>query len=293
MGSDHSVGPSEGSRVDGDPDAEGHRLLWPEYGTLQQSPVYLPRDLSRKLAWWEFKPWRTTLWPKDRRPLGLGILQLPPKTTIKFSDMFCTFAFPRIQLLRPRLHPCDRRFTSIVAEKSKGIEQHYRMLWGSQMPIPTIVHGQDGERQFEKWDQYVLEIDKPYLRTPHCDTTYLIALLTSTICHQAYATFQTSASRERKYVAACLLRDLVNSALTMGDHNLCGLPVGTYILPLEGCKVYEAKEFLVTQPEGVNLVSWWNAILARDIVLPGDTSFLTNPVARLVTRLHWCFLIQC
>ena len=288
MDSDDSSGPSDG--VDAE-DAEGRRLLWPEYGTLQQSPVYQPRDLSRKLAWWEFKPWRTALWPKDRRPLGLGILQLPPQK--KTLDIFIYFLFPAYSHLdQDFTHVTDRRFTSIVAEKTKGIEQHYRMLWGSQRPIPTIVHGQDGERQFEKWDQYVLEIDKPYLRTPHCDTMYLIAMLTSTICHQAYTTFQTTASRERKYVAACLLRDLVNSALTLGDHNLCGLPVGpTYILPLEGCKVYEAKEFLVTTHEGVNLVSWWNAILARDIVLPGDTSLLTNPVARLFTGLHWCFLI--
>lgn len=140
--------------------------------------------------------------------------------------------------------------------------------------MPRIVHSADGERQKEAWDDYVCNGDKPHLRVPHAETTFLLALLVSTICHRA----ANVASTERKYRAAALLRDFLNSALMGHAHGLGGLPVSSnIILPLsDQCRLTQAKEFLLTLPEGQQMLNWWNAVVARDVEVPFQ--FLVNPV---------------
>ncbi len=163
-----------------------------------------------------------------------------------------------------------------MMEKARSFDKYCRMLWGSNRALPQIVHGADGDRQFERWDPFVREVDKQFIKSPHCETSYIFAMLVSTICHGAV----TTSSHERKYLAAILMRDFLNSALK-DAHDLCGLPVGdAMLLPLNGCVILEAKDFLTTLEEGDNLISWWNAVLARDIILPID-GFLSNPVPRL------------
>ena len=51
---------------DDDDQTEGKRLIWPEHDGLPDSPVYLPHNLDRRVAFWDLKPWRQTLWPKQR-----------------------------------------------------------------------------------------------------------------------------------------------------------------------------------------------------------------------------------
>lgn len=156
------------------------------------------------------------------------------------------------------------------------------MLFGSARVIPGIVHRSDGERQFDRWDQYVREEDKPFIRTPHCETTLLLAFLISLV----YSTGSTVASHERRYRAAALLRDFVNSALLLGVHEMCGLPVGSgTILPLQGCKLSQTKEFLATFEEGVHLMHWWNSVLAEDILLPAGV--VSNPVTGCVCTFYF------
>ncbi len=148
------------------------------------------------------------------------------------------------------------------------------MLFGSDKVMPGIVHSAEGERQKETWDDYVCDSDKPNLRVPHADTTFVLALLVSTVCHRS----TNFASNERKYRAAALLRDFLNSALMGHAHGLGGLPVSSdIILPLgDEYRLTQAREFLLTLPEGQQLLNWWNALVARDVEIPFEV--LVNPV---------------
>ena len=71
MADDDGLGASLGSDHESDEEDQepGHRLLWPAHGVLKESPVYLPGD-SREVAFWDVKPWRAALWPKQRIPMG-------------------------------------------------------------------------------------------------------------------------------------------------------------------------------------------------------------------------------
>lgn len=176
-------------------------------------------------------------------------------------------------MTRTKLNKSDRKLFSIWQERYNPTTLSYRMLFGSARLVPGIVHRSDGERQFDRWDHYVREEDKPFLRTPHCETTLLLAFLVA-IVHTASSTVT---GHERRYKAAALLRDFINSALSLGTNEMCGLPVGSQtILPLQGCKISQTREFLATFQEGIQLMHWWHAVVAEDIVLPA--AILSNPV---------------
>lgn len=182
--------------------------------------------------------------------------------------------------------PLVRKLQSIITEKNKNWTQCYRQLWGSRRAVPTIVRNRDGDRQFEQWDSYIEDVDKNHIRTSHCETSLLLAILVSTVCHQA----QNSESRIRKYRAAAILRDLVNSALGSEQNSLQILPFGEAVgLPLAGCHVAQAREFMLSLDNpGLQILHWWNAVLAADIVLPAD--LLTNPATCFKFMFIFCGL---
>lgn len=163
-----------------------------------------------------------------------------------------------------------RRMHNIMASKLSSFEGTFKYLYGTRAPIPDLVHGPDINRQNARWDAYVGETDKNFLKTTHATLQYVLAWLVSLICATGKGSAVDSA-RERKYLATAILRDFIDQAMqcprVLG--RMAGLPFQDVVLPIssEG-KLSEVKHALQRIDAGTEFINWWNAVVAEDIVLP-------------------------
>ena len=160
--------------------------------------------------------------------------------------------------------------------KSASFEEVFHAVYGRHTAIPTICHGEDGKRQTAKWDSYVKEADKPYLKNAHGTIRLVIALLASTIMTSSACT----STHERRYLTATVLRDLINYIIQLDIGNWCALPLHDCALPISHGRVEQAKDALTQTVPGTQVVDWWNSVLAKDITLPISVPLITSPVFR-------------
>ena len=162
-----------------------------------------------------------------------------------------------------------------MASKLSSFEDTFKHLYGLRVSIPTLVHGPDSNRQDARWDAYVSESDKSFLKTTHGTLQYLLALLVCTICNTGSSVTST---RERKYLATTLLRDLIDQAVQCPrvSGRMVGIPFHDVLLPVsaEG-KVTQVKDALQRLEAGSDFINWWNAVLAEDIVPPSKLIYNT------------------
>lgn len=158
---------------------------------------------------------------------------------------------------------------NIMASKLSSFEGTFKYLYGMRVPIPNLVHGPDLNRQDARWDAYVRETDKNFLKTTHATLQYVLAWLVSLICATGKGSAVDS-SRERKYTATAILRDLIDQAVQCPrvSGRMAGLPFQDVVLPISQGKVTEVKQALQRLDAGNEFINWWNAVLAEDIVLP-------------------------
>ena len=157
-----------------------------------------------------------------------------------------------------------------MASKLSSFEETFKYLYGMRVPVPTLVHGPDLNRQDARWDAYVTETDKNFLKSTHATLQYILAWLVSLMCATGKGTCVDS-SRERKYLATAMLRDLIDQAVQCPrvSGRMAGLPFQDVVLPLscEG-KLTQVKQAVLRLDAGSEFINWWNAVLAEDIILP-------------------------
>ena len=157
-----------------------------------------------------------------------------------------------------------------MASKLSSFEETFKYLYGTRVPVPTLVHGPDVNRQDARWDAYVSETDKNFLRTTHATLQYVLAWLVSLICATGRGAAVDS-SRERKYLATAILRDLIDQAVQCPrvSGRMAGLPFLDVVLPISGeGKLTQVKQAVERLEAGAEYINWWNAVLAKDIILP-------------------------
>ena len=160
--------------------------------------------------------------------------------------------------------------------KSASFQEVFFAVYGRHTAIPAVCHGEDGKRQSAKWDSYVKEADKPFLKNAHGTIPFLITLLASTIM----ASSACSSTHERRYFAATVLRDLINYIIQSDVDNWCALPLQNCALPISHGRVEQAKTALLLTVPGAQVVDWWNSVLAKDITLPIPGPLITSPVSQ-------------
>ena len=104
-----------------------------------------------------------------------------------------------------------RRIAHILASKAQSLPGTFREIYGD-LPLPRIVHDSDGKRQERIRDAYTRDEDFHFLKVANCEMRLLIALLVSVIVSSS-KTEQTPEAAERRFHAAAVLRDLMNSLL--------------------------------------------------------------------------------
>jgi len=167
-----------------------------------------------------------------------------------------------------------RRIHNIIETKTASFAEVFHAIYGHHTPEPTVVQGSDGKRQAEKWDAYVAEGDKAFLKTPHGTAQFVLTfLVASTMLHSS-----CSSTYERRYLTATILRDLVDQSLQTDVGRVCALPFGRVALPIVNGKVQQAKIALQSLTAGPSVIDWWNSVLASDLSLPSTTPVLNNPV---------------
>ena len=157
-----------------------------------------------------------------------------------------------------------------MASKTASFEEMFKHLYGTQVPIPTLVHRGDTNRQDARWDSYVRETDKNFLKTTHATLQFVLAVLVSLICATGKGA-SVDSSRKRKYLATAILRDLIDQAVQCPrvSGRMDGLPFGHVVLPIssEG-KLSQVKVAVQQLDAGGEFINWWNAVVAEDIILP-------------------------
>ena len=134
-----------------------------------------------------------------------------------------------------------RRIHNIIETKTASFAEVFHAIYGHHTPEPTVVQGSDGKRQAEKWDAYVAEGDKAFLKTPHGTAQFVLTfLVASTMLHSS-----CSSTYERRYLTATILRDLVDQSLQTDVGRVCALPSGRVALPIVNGKVrcYQQETF--------------------------------------------------
>lgn len=154
----------------------------------------------------------------------------------------------------------------------------YKSLFGPHVSVAHVVWGDDGERQRAKYDQYVVESDKPYIKIPHATLGCVLAFITTHL-RATVSGRSNTASRTRKYTAACVLRDFVNKVVNSeaGRQRMIAFPLGNIVLPFsETRRLLQTRDFLDQIEGGSDVIDFWYAVLAQDPSIPVDV--FSNPV---------------
>lgn len=227
------------------------RVLHEKWGEWPATSIYIPEDASRRFLLLELQPLRMALFPNGE-PFG-GCL------------------------IRSICH-WPRRIQKIMEDKKKVFSEMYRKLFGAGIPVEGAVHGDDGERQAARWGPFIQECDKSYIKTAHGSLYFVAAFLLSFACTPVSGR-NSHKSMNRKYRAAAILRDLIDS-IVLADEGarIVAIPLESFALALQPktFKVLGAKDALQQLPGGQQALEWWNAILAQDIDIP--LQLLSNPV---------------
>ena len=98
-----------------------------------------------------------------------------------------------------------RRIDNIMSSTDKSFQDTLTLctcFLGIHAPTSSGNHAEDGQRQGAKCDPYIVESDKPLLKTAHGTQPFLLRFMVSSVLCQATA---TSTIVERKYKAELLV----------------------------------------------------------------------------------------
>ena len=184
-----------------------------------------------------------------------------------------------------------RRIGHILASRTKSLNGIFRELFGDAV-MPKIVHDRDGARQELRMDGYCSEDDMSFMKGAHCEMRLLLALLLCVVTSNSNAERSTE-SVDRRFIAAALLRDLLNSMLQElagvqpDDASLCmpGIVLGRECLAVTNkCHLtdVEASRELSGLPCWARFRKWWNDCLSGVGNLDLPCEILQSPARVLV-----------
>ena len=183
-----------------------------------------------------------------------------------------------------------RRIDNIMASKEKSFQDTFYTFFGTRTPLPSVNHGPDGQRQGAKWDVYVGENDKQYLKTAHVTLPFLLSFMVSSVLFEETTT-SVSSIVERKYKAVLAVRDLVDRVIAKRPDITIALPLDNCALPIVHGKMSQAKQALldICANTGRAVCDWWKDVIAQRVILPVAEPLLQNPVHQATIKYFLFF----
>ena len=154
-----------------------------------------------------------------------------------------------------------------MEDNAPRTSQYFGMAFPG-LPLPQVVQGSDGRRMKPNLDpHYTSEADIQQMQTPHMESRHLLSLLVAIARNPG----QRAESRDRKFRAALLLKDLLNSA-TRGQ-NLPGVAaviVGGCALALQHGRVALGDSPFESCAQWARVIDWWQEMLSAGTRLPEE-----------------------
>ena len=163
------------------------------------------------------------------------------------------------------------RVRDVVADNAHRTSEIFGLAFPG-LPLPSVVQGTDARRMKPVVDpHYASEEDTQQMKSPHMETRHLLSLLLAIVRSPG----QREESRARKFRAALLVKDFLNSAARA--RNVAGVAavlVGGCALPLQYGRLALANSPFQNCHGWVALTEWWQHVLDGSEILPSDAKDL-------------------
>ncbi|CAK9011055.1 unnamed protein product [Durusdinium trenchii] len=140
--------------------------------------------------------------------------------------------------------------------------------------MPNVCYGQDGGKHggSERRDTFVSNEKLKWMKYSHMETTLLICLIITCMLQQS----NEDRAHKRKFTAACLLRDFINTVKNL-PQSFSAVVIDGEALPIVDGSIRQLESSALTRVDAwPEFLSWWNGVRLDQIHLPSKV--ITNPV---------------
>ena len=154
-----------------------------------------------------------------------------------------------------------------MASKEKSFQDTFYTFFGTRTPLPSVNHGPDGQRQGAKWDVYVGENDKQYLKTAHVTLPFLLSFMVSSVLLKRLQHLFLQSLRESIRLCLLCVTSLIES-LQKGRTSQLHYLWTTVLFPIVHGKMSQAKQALlgICANTGRAVCDWWKDVIAQRVI---------------------------
>ena len=165
------------------------------------------------------------------------------------------------------------RVLDILSDTSARVGELFGAMCPN-LPLPQPIQGDDGRRAKARVDvRYVTPAEVESMRSLHAETRHLLCIIMAVVRGPG----QREESRMRKYRAAVLLKDFLNSATRLRSiPEVAAVVLEGEALMLQHGRVEVRESVFTRAPTWPAFSTWWSRVLRGQEVLPFQ--LFENPV---------------